>query len=38
MGKTLDDEMALAVDDNVFLDVLKQPGCNVGFLFTKSSS
>jgi DNA repair and recombination protein RAD54B len=38
IGKTLDDEMALAVDDNVFLDVLKQPGCNVGFLLTKSSS
>jgi DNA repair and recombination protein RAD54B len=37
-GKELDDAMALAVDDNVFLDVLKQPGCNVGFLLTKSSS
>jgi DNA repair and recombination protein RAD54B len=37
-GKELDDAMALAVDDNVFLDVLKEPGCNVGFLLTKSSS
>jgi DNA repair and recombination protein RAD54B len=37
--ETLDeDEMALAVDDDVFLEVLKQPECNVGFLLTKSSS
>jgi DNA repair and recombination protein RAD54B len=37
--KVLDeDEMALAVDDDVFLEVLKQPECNVGFLLTKSSS
>lgn len=37
-GKVLDDdEMALAVDDDVFLEVLKQPECNVGFLLTKSS-
>lgn len=33
-----DDDMALAVDDDVFLEVLKQPECNVGFLLTKSSS
>jgi DNA repair and recombination protein RAD54B len=38
-GKVLDEEeMALAVDDDVFLEVLKQPECNVGFLLTKSSS
>jgi DNA repair and recombination protein RAD54B len=37
-GKEFDDAMALAVDDNVFLEVLKQPVCNVGFLLTKSSS
>ncbi|KAF1914667.1 SNF2 family N-terminal domain-containing protein [Ampelomyces quisqualis] len=38
-AQTLDeDEMALAVDDDVFLEVLKQPECNVGFLLTKSSS
>jgi DNA repair and recombination protein RAD54B len=37
--KVLDeDEMALAVDDDVFLEVLKQPECNVRFLLTKSSS
>lgn len=37
--KTLGDvEMTLAVDDDVFLEVLKQPECNVGFLLTKSSS
>ncbi|KAF2828020.1 DNA repair and recombination protein RAD26 [Ophiobolus disseminans] len=33
-----EDDMALAVDDDVFLEVLKQPECNVGFLLTKSSS
>ncbi|EOA85383.1 helicase [Exserohilum turcicum] len=32
------DDMAVAVDDDVFLDVLRQPECNVGFLLTKSSS
>jgi len=37
--KNLDeDELALAVDDDVFLEVLKEPECNVGFLLTKSSS
>jgi DNA repair and recombination protein RAD54B len=29
---------ALAVDDDVFLEVLRQKECNVGFLLTKSSS
>jgi DNA repair and recombination protein RAD54B len=33
-----EDEMSLTVDDDVFLEVLKQPECNVGFLLTKSSS
>ncbi|KAH7066951.1 DNA repair and recombination protein RAD26 [Paraphoma chrysanthemicola] len=33
-----EDDKALAVDDDVFLEVLKQEGCNVGFLLTKSSS
>ncbi|KAL5117997.1 helicase [Pleosporales sp. CAS-2024a] len=33
-----EDEMAVAVDDDVFLEVLKQRECNVGFLFTKSWS
>ncbi|KAF2033937.1 DNA repair and recombination protein RAD26 [Setomelanomma holmii] len=38
-NKVLDEEgMALAVDDDVFLGVLKQEDCNVGFLLTKSSS
>ncbi|KAF2678019.1 hypothetical protein K458DRAFT_481088 [Lentithecium fluviatile CBS 122367] len=32
------DEMALAMDDDVFLEVLKEPFCKVGFVFTKSSS
>jgi DNA repair and recombination protein RAD54B len=38
-GRVLDDdEMALVVDDDVFLEVLKQPESNVGFLLTKSST
>jgi DNA repair and recombination protein RAD54B len=38
-AKMLDgDDVALAIDDDVFLEVLKQPECNVGFLLTKSSS
>ena len=32
------DDMAVAVDDDVFLDVLKESECNVGFLLTKSTS
>ncbi|EUC37706.1 hypothetical protein COCCADRAFT_84792 [Bipolaris zeicola 26-R-13] len=32
------DDLAVAVDDDVFLNVLKQPECNVGFLLTKSTS
>lgn len=32
------DDVAVAVDDDVFLNVLKQPECNVGFLLTKSTS
>jgi DNA repair and recombination protein RAD54B len=32
------DDMAVAVDDDVFLDVLRQPECNVEFLLTKSTS
>ncbi|EMD94721.1 hypothetical protein COCC4DRAFT_147929 [Bipolaris maydis ATCC 48331] len=32
------DDLAVAVDDDVFLGVLKQPECNVGFLLTKSTS
>jgi DNA repair and recombination protein RAD54B len=32
------DELALAVDDDVFLEVLKEPDCKVGFVFTKSTS
>ncbi|KAF1942972.1 DNA repair and recombination protein RAD26 [Clathrospora elynae] len=32
------DNMAVAVDDDVFLEVLRQPECNVGFLLTKSTS
>jgi DNA repair and recombination protein RAD54B len=34
----LGDEMREAVDDDVFLDVLRQSGSNVGFLLTKSTS
>lgn len=33
-----DEEMAAAVDDDVFLEVLKQSESNIGFLLTKSSS
>jgi DNA repair and recombination protein RAD54B len=33
-----EEEMALAVNDDVFLEVLRQPECNVGFLLTKSST
>lgn len=33
-----EDDTALAVDDDVFLEVLKQQDCNVEFLLTKSSS
>jgi len=32
------DNMAVAIDDDVFLDVLREPGCNVGFVLTKSTS
>ncbi|KAI4657095.1 uncharacterized protein J4E79_007711 [Alternaria viburni] len=32
------DDMAAAIDDDVFLDVLKESECNVGFLLTKSTS
>ena len=32
------DDMAAAIDDDVFLDVLKEQECNVGFLLTKSTS
>ncbi|KAL6705651.1 helicase [Coniothyrium glycines] len=32
------DQMAVAIDDDVFLEVLRQPECNVSFLLTKSSS
>lgn len=32
------EELAVAVDDDVFADVLKEEGCNVGFLLTKLSS
>ncbi|KAF1976232.1 DNA repair and recombination protein RAD26 [Bimuria novae-zelandiae CBS 107.79] len=32
------DEMALAVDDDVFLDMLKEKDCRVGFVLTKSTS
>jgi DNA repair and recombination protein RAD54B len=32
------DDMAVAVDDDVFFDVLKESECNVGFLLTKSTS
>ncbi|KAF2241127.1 DNA repair and recombination protein RAD26 [Trematosphaeria pertusa] len=38
-GENVDkDEMALAVDDDVFLEVLKEQDCRAGFLLTKSSS
>ncbi|KAF1833085.1 hypothetical protein BDW02DRAFT_397491 [Decorospora gaudefroyi] len=32
------DDVAVAVDDDVFFDVLREPECNVGFLMTKSTS
>ncbi|KNG44406.1 dna repair and recombination protein rad26 [Stemphylium lycopersici] len=32
------DDVAVAVNDDVFLNVLRQPECNVGFLLTKSTS
>lgn len=32
------DQMAVAVDDDVFLDVLREKECNVGFVLTKSTS
>jgi DNA repair and recombination protein RAD54B len=32
------DDMAVAIDDDVFLEVLRQPESNVGFLLTKSTS
>jgi DNA repair and recombination protein RAD54B len=32
------EDMASMVDDDVLLDVLKEPDCRVGFLLTKSSS
>jgi DNA repair and recombination protein RAD54B len=32
------EELAVSVDDDVFLETLKQSGSNVGFLLTKSSS
>jgi len=32
------DGLALAVDDDVFLEVLKEQDCKVGFVFTKSTS
>jgi len=32
------DNMAVAIDDDVFLDVLREPECNVGFVLTKSTS
>jgi len=34
----LDDQVAAAIDDDVFLGVLKQQECNIGFVLTKSSS
>ncbi|KAH8728210.1 DNA repair and recombination protein RAD26 [Phaeosphaeriaceae sp. PMI808] len=38
-GKVLNQaEIARAVDDDVLLELLKRPECNVGFLLTKSSS
>jgi len=32
------DELALAVDDDIFLDLLKEKECKVGFVLTKSTS
>jgi DNA repair and recombination protein RAD54B len=32
------DEMALLVDDDVLLEVLREPDCRVGYVLTKSSS
>lgn len=32
------DKMVLAVDDDVFLETLKQPDSNIGFVMTKSTS
>lgn len=37
-GLVDEEELAAAVDDDVFLEVLKQSESNVGFLLTKSSS
>ncbi|KAJ8116893.1 hypothetical protein OPT61_g1782 [Boeremia exigua] len=37
-GEDDGEELAVAVDDNVFIEVLKQSGSSVGFLLTKSSS
>lgn len=37
-GKFDQDQLALAVDDDVFKEVLSERECNVGFLLTKSSS
>ncbi|KAH6644769.1 SNF2 family N-terminal domain-containing protein [Boeremia exigua] len=37
-GGVEEEELAVAVDDDVFLEVLKQNESNVGFLLTKSSS
>jgi len=37
-GDGVVDNMAAAIDDDVFLDVLKEQECNVGFLLTKSTS
>jgi DNA repair and recombination protein RAD54B len=34
----IDDERAILVDDDVLLEVIKEPDCKVGFLLTKSSS
>ncbi|EDU43558.1 DNA repair and recombination protein RAD26 [Pyrenophora tritici-repentis] len=32
------DNMAVVIDDDVFLEVLREPECNVGFVLTKSTS
>jgi DNA repair and recombination protein RAD54B len=37
-GGADEEELAVAVDDDVFLEVLKQSESSVGFLLTKSSS
>jgi DNA repair and recombination protein RAD54B len=37
-GDVDEEEMALTVDDDVFREVLRESGCNVGFLLTKSSA